>query len=41
MFLLDVRGIEVCRYPERCLGLIVRGIFLNTSDEFDAVYARS
>eukprot|EP00037_Helgoeca_nana_P030331 m.373551 g.373551 ORF g.373551 m.373551 type:complete len:353 (+) comp28162_c0_seq14:4087-5145(+) len=29
------------RYPERCLGLIVRGIFLNTSDEFDAVYARS
>jgi len=28
------------RYAERCLGLIVRGIFLNTADEFDAVYAR-
>ena len=29
------------RYPEHCLGLIIRGIFLNTRPEFDAVYARS
>jgi len=28
------------RYPERCSGLILRGIFLNTAPEFDAVYAR-
>jgi pimeloyl-ACP methyl ester carboxylesterase len=28
------------RFPERCLGLIVRGIYLNTLDEFDAIYAR-
>ncbi|KAL1507922.1 hypothetical protein AB1Y20_007527 [Prymnesium parvum] len=27
-------------YPSRCLGLILRGIFLNTAAEFDAVYAR-
>ena len=26
-------------YPDRCLGLIIRGIFLNTREEFDAVYA--
>ena len=28
------------RYPEHCLGLIVRGIYLNTVAEFDAIYAR-
>ena len=27
-------------YPARCLGLIIRGIFLNTKEEFDAVYAQ-
>ena len=27
-------------YPERCLGLILRGIFLNTPAEFEAIYAR-
>ena len=27
-------------YPRSCLGLIIRGIFLNTKDEFDAVYAK-
>ena len=27
-------------YPKRCLGLIIRGIFLNTKEEFDAVYAQ-
>ena len=26
-------------YPTRCLGLIIRGIFTNTIEEFDAVYA--
>ena len=26
--------------PSRCLGLILRGIFLNTPDEFEAIYAR-
>jgi proline iminopeptidase len=26
-------------YPSRCLGLIIRGIFMNTKEEFDAVYA--
>ena len=25
------------RYPDRCLGLIIRGIFLNTEDEFNAM----
>jgi len=25
-------------YPSRCLGLILRGIFLNTREEFDVVY---
>ena len=29
------------RYPSRCLGLIVRGIYLNTKPEFDAIYSRS
>eukprot|EP00658_Telonema_sp_P-2_P048205 TRINITY_DN36687_c0_g1_i1.p1 TRINITY_DN36687_c0_g1~~TRINITY_DN36687_c0_g1_i1.p1 ORF type:complete len:346 (+),score=77.25 TRINITY_DN36687_c0_g1_i1:214-1251(+) len=29
------------RYPARCLGLIVRGIYLNTRPEFDAIYARA
>lgn len=29
------------RFPQRCLGLIIRGIFLNTRPEFDAVYLRS
>lgn len=29
------------RFPQHCLGLIIRGIFLNTRPEFDAVYARS
>lgn len=28
-------------FPQRCLGLIVRGIFLNTPPEFNTVYARS
>lgn len=28
------------RYPKRCLGLIIRGIFLDTEPEFDAIYAR-
>ena len=28
------------RYPERCIGVILRGIFLSTKDEFDAIYAR-
>ena len=28
------------RYPQRCLGVILRGIFLNTEEEFQAVYAR-
>jgi proline iminopeptidase len=28
------------RFPDRCLGLIVRGIYLNTLAEFDAIYAR-
>lgn len=28
------------RYPSRCLGLIARGIFLNTLSEFDAIYSR-
>ena len=28
------------RYPTRCLGLIVRGIYLSTLGEFDAIYAR-
>ena len=27
-------------YPKHCLGLIIRGIFLNTKEEFDAVYAQ-
>ena len=26
------------QYPERCLGLIIRGVFLNTKPEFDDVY---
>lgn len=29
------------RYPDNCLGLIVRGIFLNTKPEFDVVYSRA
>jgi proline iminopeptidase len=29
------------RYPDKCLGLIIRGIYLNTEPEFDAIYARS
>jgi proline iminopeptidase len=29
------------RYPERVLGLIIRGIYLNTRPEFDAVYTRT
>eukprot|EP00977_Amphora_coffeiformis_P015858 scaffold4757_cov177-Amphora_coffeaeformis.AAC.1 len=29
------------RYPEACLGLIVRGIYLDTPAEMQAVYARS
>ena len=28
------------RYPQRCLGLILRGIFLSTVAEFEAIYAR-
>lgn len=28
------------RYPRRCLGLILRGIYLNTKEEFDAVFSR-
>jgi proline iminopeptidase len=29
------------RYASRCLGLIARGIYLNTRAEFDAIYARN
>ena len=29
------------RYTSRCLGLIIRGIYLNTKPEFDAIYARN
>lgn len=29
------------RYPERCLGLILRGIYLNTVPEFDEVFSRA
>jgi proline iminopeptidase len=29
------------RYPDRVLGLIIRGIYLNTRAEFDAVYTRT
>jgi proline iminopeptidase len=29
------------RYPDRVLGLIIRGIYLNTKQEFDAVYTRN
>ena len=29
------------RYAPRCLGLIIRGIYLNTKAEFDAIYARN
>ena len=29
-----------CTYPTVCLGLILRGIFLNTKPEHDAIYAR-
>jgi len=29
------------RHPTRCRGLILRGIYLNTAAEFDAIYARS
>jgi proline iminopeptidase len=29
-----------CTYPSVCLGLILRGIFLNTKAEHDAIYAR-
>lgn len=29
------------RYASVCLGLIVRGIYLNTKPEFDAIYSRS
>lgn len=28
------------RYPKRCLGLILRGIWLNTRPEFDAIFIR-
>eukprot|EP00943_MAST-04B_sp_MAST-4B-sp1_P001363 g1363.t1 len=28
------------RYPAKCLGLIIRGIYLNTKEEFDAIYCR-
>merc|ERR1719265_3048923 len=28
------------RFPDRCLGLIIRGIFLGTPEEHDEVYAR-
>ena len=28
------------RQPDRCLGLILRGIFLNTKEEFEAIYCR-
>lgn len=28
------------RYPQRCLGAILRGIFLDTRSEFDAIYRR-
>ena len=27
-------------YPKQCLGLILRGIYLNTREEFDAVYVQ-
>ncbi|KAK3277525.1 hypothetical protein CYMTET_14476 [Cymbomonas tetramitiformis] len=34
-------GLDYCeRYPQRCLGMILRGIFLNTVEEFGAIYAR-
>lgn len=29
------------RYASACLGLIIRGIYLNTRQEFDAIYSRS
>ena len=29
------------RHPDRCLGLVLRGIFLNTKAEFEAIYCRS
>ena len=29
------------RYADVCLGLIVRGIYLNTKAEFDAIYTRA
>ena len=29
------------RYASVCLGLIIRGIYLNTKPEFDAIYSRS
>uniref|UniRef100_A0A7S4HSU4 prolyl aminopeptidase n=1 Tax=Odontella aurita TaxID=265563 RepID=A0A7S4HSU4_9STRA len=29
------------RYPQRCLGAILRGIFLDARSEFDAIYRRS
>jgi pimeloyl-ACP methyl ester carboxylesterase len=29
------------RYAPRCLGLIIRGIYLNTKPEFDQIYSRS
>jgi len=29
------------RYPDRCLGVILRGIYLNTLPEFDAVFSRA
>lgn len=28
------------RHPSRCLGLIVRGVYLNTEPEFEAIYSR-
>ena len=28
-------------YPDVCLGLILRGIFLNTAAEFEAIYKRA
>lgn len=35
-------GLDYCqRYPSKCLGLIARGIYLNTKPEFDAIYAQS
>jgi pimeloyl-ACP methyl ester carboxylesterase len=34
-------GLYYCEtYPEKSLGLIIRGIFLNTAEEFGAVYGR-